>query len=345
MSASRAVKFNEGIVDDYTPVQTTAIMMEGAVKKHQQRIDHLFIKSILAGIQLSVAGQLVITVAGPVYASQTLMPFWHLIAGFVYPVGLVMIQLTGSELFTSNMCLAYETGFNTFAITFAQQKIANGVRWHEVFLKGIGANYLVCLAVFMSISARSIVSRVLVIWIPVWTFVSIGFEHTVADMFFMPIAIMVGAPEITTRYYVSNGIIPTVLGNYVGGGLFVGTVYWWVFGLYQEDALLAEERGEGVAVAGMTPGPANASRSRSRSRKGLKPGSSPSRPSRVQDKTYAHRAGRWRSWRRSSDATAVDASLKSKSENASAGRDASNSPMTEKSSSAQAYVRPADDLV
>lgn len=84
------------------------------------------------------------------------------------------------------------------------------------------------------------------IWWPTYAFVSLGFDHVVANMTFIPLAIWVDAPEITVGLYIWKGIIPTLLGNILGGGLFcgklsiipplflrlkyaLGTYYWYMY--------------------------------------------------------------------------------------------------------------------
>ena len=70
-------------------------------------------------------------------------------------------------------------------ITFATQK-AYSPQWHQIFLRAIGANWLVCFAVFISISSREIVSKIIAIWWPTATFVALALDHVVANMFFVP---------------------------------------------------------------------------------------------------------------------------------------------------------------
>jgi hypothetical protein len=65
-------------------------------------------------------------------------------------------------------------------------------------------------------------SKIIGIWLPIYAFVSLGFDHVVANMTFVPMAIWLEAPGISVGLYVWKGIIPTLLGNIVGGGLFVG---------------------------------------------------------------------------------------------------------------------------
>jgi formate/nitrite transporter FocA (FNT family) len=73
-------------------------------------------------------------------------------------------------------------------VTFAVQK-AEMPGWHEIFPRGIGANWLVCMTVFLSISACEISSKIMAIWFPTATFVALALDHVIANMFFVPIRI------------------------------------------------------------------------------------------------------------------------------------------------------------
>jgi formate/nitrite transporter len=115
---------------------------------------------------------------------------------------------------------------------------------------GILCNGLVCLAVWLAYSARSTIDRVAVIVPPIAAFVAAGFEHSVANMYFIPIGIMVKlyAPssfwsatgldpaaygDLTVEAFVAN-LIPVTIGNVIGGTLLVGAIYWFVY-LRQAD--------------------------------------------------------------------------------------------------------------
>jgi len=90
-----------------------------------------------------------------------------------------------------------------------------------VFVKGIGANWCVCLAIWLALSAHTLVGKVLGCWLPVMAFVALGFEHCIANMFFIPAGIVVGAPVGVGEMLTAN-LIPATLGNIVGGALLVG---------------------------------------------------------------------------------------------------------------------------
>jgi len=97
-----------------------------------------------------------------------------------------------------------------------------------VFVKGIGANWLVALAVWLAFAAQDVTGKIMAIWFPVMAFVAMGFEHSVANMFFLPTAMFYGA-EITWIQFLVDNLIPATLGNIVGGSLLTGGLYWYVY--------------------------------------------------------------------------------------------------------------------
>lgn len=193
-----------------------------------------------------------------------------LLAGATFPVGLILVVIAGAELFTGNNAtliagacnrryswlavlrnwtIVYFSNFagtmffvyffiqltgvvnsdpwHTAAINIAIAKTSHP--WHVVFLKGIGANWLVCLAIWQGLSATSTTGKIIGLWWPVMCFVAIGYEHCIANMFYIPLGIMQGAP-IEWIDFIQKNLIPATLGNIVGGGFFVGTLYWYTYG-------------------------------------------------------------------------------------------------------------------
>lgn len=223
----------------------------------------------------------------------------------MFPIGLVMIVLTGADLFTSNIMfmttaflhrrvtiidvltswivsfignlagslffMAIIIGYGGVltdvevyreqTITFAIQKAMNP-KWYEIFLRAIGANWLVCMAVFLSISAREISSKIIAIWFPTATFVALALDHVIANMFFIPIGIWNGAP-FGVGYYIWKSLIPTALGNMVGGGFFVGSLYWYLYLTGEGQVEVSFDMG-GLASAMEAGGPMGRSDNRSR---------------------------------------------------------------------------------
>jgi len=100
--------------------------------------------------------------------------------------------------------------------------------FYKVFLKGMACNWLVALGMWLAYSSKDIAGKIMGIWFPVMAFVAMGFEHSIANMFFIPTAIFYGA-DITWGEFIINNLIPATLGNIAGGGFLVGTLYWYAF--------------------------------------------------------------------------------------------------------------------
>ena len=130
------------------------------------------------------------------------------------------------------------------AAAIAKAKLS--LTWTQAFLRGIACNWLVCLAVWLAYAARDIAGKILAIFFPIMAFVSSGFEHSVANMFFIPMGIFIaqGAPAtvaerlaltpealaglFTWGAFLRN-LLPVTLGNITGGALLTGGFYWFVY--------------------------------------------------------------------------------------------------------------------
>ncbi len=95
--------------------------------------------------------------------------------------------------------------------------------WMTCFLKGIGANWCVCLAVWLALAGHSLAEKALGCFLPVMAFVALGYEHCIANMFFIPLGMMEGA-DVSISAFVLDNLIPATLGNIAGGALLVGSV-------------------------------------------------------------------------------------------------------------------------
>ena len=100
--------------------------------------------------------------------------------------------------------------------------------FYKVLLKGVGANWLVALAMWLAYSAKDTTGKMLGIWFPVMAFVAIGYEHSIANMFFIPAAMLAGL-DATLGQFVVDNLIPATLGNIVGGAIFIGLPYAWLY--------------------------------------------------------------------------------------------------------------------
>jgi formate/nitrite transporter len=115
----------------------------------------------------------------------------------------------------------------------AEAKATGESSW-QVFLRGVGCNWLVCLAVWMSLASKSISGKILAIFFPIMAFVAMGFDHVVANMFFLPAAIFAGVPDLGWGDVLLNWLFAG-LGNLVGAVVFVATSYWYLFLRDQPD--------------------------------------------------------------------------------------------------------------
>lgn len=191
------------------------------------------------------------------------------IFGAVFPLGLILVVVAGAELFTGNTALmvpgiiskqvSYRDLFKNWIIVYVgnflgsiilayffayKTEVFSANPWLDhvintgtkkvtsdtfvIFIKAIACNWLVCLAIWLAIAAKNLSGKILGIWFPIMGFVAMGFEHCVANMFFIPTAIFYGAPISWTDFMINN-LIPATLGNIIGGGIFVGMIYGYLY--------------------------------------------------------------------------------------------------------------------
>lgn len=118
-----------------------------------------------------------------------------------------------------------ETGaFLTKTVDIAEHKVHD--TFIQAFVSGIGCNWLVALAVWLSYGAKDVPGKILAIWFPTMAFVAIGFQHVVANMFVIPAAIFAG--HLSWAQYFQN-FVPVWLGNLVGGAIFVSGIYYMAY--------------------------------------------------------------------------------------------------------------------
>jgi formate transporter len=123
----------------------------------------------------------------------------------------------------------------------------------QTFLRAVGCNWLVCLAVWMSLAATSVSGKILAIFFPIMAFVAMGFDHVVANMFFLPLGHYIGTPGLGWGDVVNNLVI-AFFGNLIGAGFFVAGIYWFLHlrGTPDdaEDAIPAGTHDSGALTAG-----------------------------------------------------------------------------------------------
>jgi len=143
--------------------------------------------------------------------------------------------------------LYYKTGLwkmgDNMAVGANALKLANfrmSLTFVEALTRGILCNWLVCLAVWMAIASRDVIGKIFACFFPIMAFVAIGFEHCVANMYFIPMGLFLKSSGLITvegldltnltwaNFFVKN-LIPVTIGNIIGGAIFVGYIYWAVY--------------------------------------------------------------------------------------------------------------------
>jgi formate/nitrite transporter len=152
---------------------------------------------------------------------------WTLVcaANFVGAAGLALIVFASGH-----------AGMNDGAIGRTVVRIAlakQGLPAWEAFLRGVLCNVLVCMAVWMAMAGRSVVDKAVAVAFPISAFVAAGFEHSIANMYLMPLAMLVQAPAAATLVTWSGmaaNLVFVIAGNLVGGSVLVGLTYHVIYG-------------------------------------------------------------------------------------------------------------------
>jgi formate/nitrite transporter len=197
---------------------------------------------VIAGAELFTGNTLVVMgfIEGRVNARQ-LLKGWSVVylGNFVGALAMVLL-----------MYYTAQWGFNDAMVGGKALLIANAkvnLSFLEAFVRGILCNVLVCLAIWLAFSARSTVDKILAVIFPITAFVASGFEHCVANMYFIPMGMALkGQPDVlaaaqgmtgqtvmldklTIAGFLVKNLIPVTLGNVIGGSLLVGVIYWSVY--------------------------------------------------------------------------------------------------------------------
>jgi formate/nitrite transporter len=249
-------------VDAYKPAEVALRIEEAGVKKAALAAIPLLTLSVLAGafIALGAAGfTAVLAGTTPGFGPA------RLLGGIVFSTGLILVVVAGAELFTGNtlivmarvdgrvstaallrnwayaftgnligalsvVLLMYLSGLlegpkGDTARSIAEAKVALGPM--EAFTRGILCNMLVCLAVWVSFAARGVADKILGIVFPISAFVLLGYEHSIANMYLIPMGWALGA-NVTLASFLGN-LVPVTLGNIVGGAGGVALTYWLAY--------------------------------------------------------------------------------------------------------------------
>jgi formate/nitrite transporter len=195
---------------------------------------------VIAGAELFTGNNLIVMAfASRKISFQKLLRNWSI----VYAGNFVGALLTSIVLYFTNVWTFNNYQFGIRAVTIANNKV--NLDFVEAFSLGILCNALVCLAIWLAMGGRNVTDKILGIIFPISAFIAVGFEHSVANMYFLPFALMIkDDPNMLLALQNSvsnidlsnlhlaglfNNLLPVSLGNIVGGSLFVGIVYWFIY--------------------------------------------------------------------------------------------------------------------
>lgn len=269
-------------LDAYTPAEIAARIEESGIRKTHLDLASKLALSVLGGAFIALGAcfaSLMWTDSGLGYSMTRLMGGVAFSLGLILIVGAGAELFTGNVLlvvawasrkvttrallrdwlvvYAGNFAGAVATAYGIYlsrqwafaggrpgavALDVAAAKLSHP--FLSAFVLGAFCNALVCLAVWLCLGARSLTDRILAIVPPIAAFVALGFEHSVANMYFIPLGLFLrGDPAalavigrtdadlsaLTWSGFLSANLLPVTLGNIVGGGLMVGVLYWFIY--------------------------------------------------------------------------------------------------------------------
>lgn len=248
-----------------SPAEIADIWINNGIKKANLSIGKMIVLGMLAGIFIGFGADVFVlaTSAGGDAFQSMISKF---IGAALFPVGLMMVILCGAELFTGNnlmtlalmdkkitagnmlknwvvVYIANLIGSVIIAFLLAKSGLmadAAGERamaiaasktsmpFGAALIRGIGCNVLVVLACWMQAGAKDLIGKIFAIWFPIMMFVFAGFEHSIANMTYIPLGIFLGADVSWGAFFVAN-LLPVTIGNLIGGALFVPCAYYYSY--------------------------------------------------------------------------------------------------------------------
>ena len=247
----------------FSAAEAVANFVGAAKKKVSLPIWKMLLLGVLAGMFIALGG----VSSGAASHAVTDAGLAKTLSGVLFPGGLALVVLMGAELFTGNclmagpaltgkvkwagllknwglvylgnMCgafllsaLVYHSGLmaNADLAAAAKSVAANkcSLSFIEALLRGIGCNILVCGAVWMASGAQNAGGKAVCCFFPIMLFVACGFEHSVANMYYIPLGLQLGAEVASMSAYLLSNLLPVTLGNILGGaglGMIYAAIY------------------------------------------------------------------------------------------------------------------------
>ena len=265
----------------FSPAEVAKNYISTGKAKVNTPIPRMLLLAVLAGAFIAIGGVASTAAAATVSSASAA----KLVTACVFPGGLTMVLLAGSELFTGNCLLTipllereitwggmlknwlfvylgnflggllvaagvvfshqlslYGNGMALSVLSTAAAKCS--LPFGDAFLKGMMCNFLVCIAVWISFAAKDVPGKILGLYFPIMMFVVSGFEHSVANMYYISAGLLAklvpayasAAAEagldlsaLTAGRFLAGNLLPVTLGNILGGAVCVGCAYWFIY--------------------------------------------------------------------------------------------------------------------
>ena len=193
---------------------------------------------VVAGAELFTGNNLIVMAwASRRVSTASLLRNWAIVyaGNFVGAVGTAVLVWLGKQ---------YTFGGDSVGVTALNiASTKTGLAFGQAIVLGALCNALVCLAVWLTYGAHTTTDKILAVIPPIAAFVALGFEHSVANMYFIPVALLIktndawvsstaGLPDlsnVTWSGFLFDNLLPVTIGNIIGGGVMVGAVYWFVY--------------------------------------------------------------------------------------------------------------------
>jgi formate/nitrite transporter len=263
--------------DAFSPSEIAQRVRDVGVAKARLPLHALVMLGVLAGAFIGLGSLYYVIVVSDPALPHALQ---RVLGGVVFSLGLLLVVVAGAELFTGNNLIAMawaegqvtsrEVLFNWAVVCCANfagalglaaivllsghaeqyaatyQKILaakTSLPLAQAFFSGVLCNVLVCMAVWMTLAGRSVLDKAVAVLFPVSAFVAAGFEHSVANMYFIPLGMMLqaAAGQPVELLGLARNLVPVIAGNLVGGSVLVALVYFVIY-RWRASAILAPSR-------------------------------------------------------------------------------------------------------
>jgi formate/nitrite transporter len=263
--------------DAFSPSEIAQRVRDVGVAKARLPLHALVMLGVLAGAFIGLGSLYYVIVVSDPALPHALQ---RVLGGVVFSLGLLLVVVAGAELFTGNnliamawaegqvttrellfnwvvvCCANFAGALGLAAIVFlaghaeqyaaAYQKILvakTSLPFAKAFFSGVLCNVLVCMAVWMTLAGRSVLDKAVAVLFPVSAFVAAGFEHSVANMYFIPLGMMLqsAAGQPVELLGLARNLVPVIAGNLVGGSVLVALVYFVIY-RWRAGATLAPSR-------------------------------------------------------------------------------------------------------